>query len=66
MGEFSVEDVTEDLSISMWVRWESRSCGDSIFIENSKGPKVLELGCVVVGKAEGMISERMLVYGFLN
>ena len=38
----------------MRVCWESAAAIDTIFVEDSQTAKVLILGIVVVGKAEGM------------
>lgn len=53
--QFAVQDVGEDLGVTVGVGWEAVLGVDSVFIEDSQTAKVLELGIVVVGEAEGMV-----------
>jgi len=55
MCQLAIEDVAEDLGVAVRMGREAGATCDSVFIEDSQTAKVLELGVVVVCKAEGVV-----------
>jgi hypothetical protein len=55
MCQFAIEDITEDFGVAMWMGREAGATCDSVFVEDSQAPEVLELGIVVACERERVI-----------
>ena len=53
--QFAIEDVAEDLGVAMRMGRKARATCDSVFVENSQTPEVLELGIVVACEGERVV-----------
>jgi len=63
MRQFAAQDVTEDLRISVRVCWESLTSIDAVLVQDSQTAKILELGIVVVGKTECVVTVKPTMVG---